>query len=382
MKKLQNYIDRPASVITGKKNLEALYTFNDFPVFMGCTDQPIENDILADMNWAIDTETGLIQLTKLVPMEILYMDQHMDSTGATWMAYNESLASFILKHKDGDIMEIGGGSGKLANLIIKKDSQIVYTVVEPNPVFEQSERLRIIHAFFSEGMKLGESVKTIVLSQVLEHVYNPIKFLAQVNESLPVGGKFIFGYPNLEYLFSHYFTNAINFEHTMLMTEYYVDYFLEKSGFRILSKVPYGNHSHFYAVVKKSHSVTEGKLSIESRYKHYKEMFQGYIKHNRDLVKKINRQINECTSDVYLFGAHIFSQYLFAFGLDTTRIKSILDNSPIKQGRRLYGSTLFVNSPTVLSGVNKPVIILKAGLYNDEIIKNIRENINPTSIFI
>ena len=37
----------------------------------------------------------------------------MDSTGPTWDEYNDLLANFISKVK-GDIIEIGGGSGKLA----------------------------------------------------------------------------------------------------------------------------------------------------------------------------------------------------------------------------------------------------------------------------
>ena len=45
----------------------------------------------------------------------------------------------------------------------------------------------------------------------------------------------------------------------------------------------------------------------------------------------------------------IFSQYLFAFGLDIKPIISILDNSPIKIGKRLYGYDIDVNSPKILS---------------------------------
>ena len=63
MKRLQTYIDRQKSVVTGKQNLEHLYTFKDFPVFFGCVDTPIEDDLVADMGWYIDPESGVIQLT-------------------------------------------------------------------------------------------------------------------------------------------------------------------------------------------------------------------------------------------------------------------------------------------------------------------------------
>jgi len=111
-------------------------------------------------------------------------------------------------------------------------------------------------------------------------------------------------------------------------------------------------------------------------------MFNGYISHHKNMVEMLNREVLKTSSGVFLFGAHIFSQYLFSFGLDTSKIKYILDNSPLKQEKRLYGSTLMVKSPKVLAGIDKPLIILKAGLYNDEIKKDILENINSTAIFI
>ena len=40
-------------------------------------------------------------------------------------------------------------------------------------------------------------------------------------------------------------------------------------------------------------------------------MFNSYIEYHINLVNKLNAQIENSTSNVYLFGAHIFSQYLF-----------------------------------------------------------------------
>ena len=62
----------------------------------------------------------MIQLMDLVPLEILYSKQHMDSTGPTWDEYNDLLANFISKEVKGDIIEIGGGSGKLAIKVLDR----------------------------------------------------------------------------------------------------------------------------------------------------------------------------------------------------------------------------------------------------------------------
>ena len=85
---------------------------------------------------------------------------------------------------------------------------------------------------------------------------------------------------------------------------------------------------------------------------------------------------------LYLFGAHIFSQCLISFGLNVNRIQCIIDNDFNKQNKRLYGTDLKVFSPKILSKDNDPVVILKAGVYDQEIKKDILENINSNTSFL
>ena len=383
MKKLNQKITRNHSVISNKESLEHLYTFKDFPIFMGCTDEPIKDDMFMDMIWTIDKGSGLVQLLDLVPLEILYSKQHMDATGSTWDKYNSLLSEFISSEYEGDILEIGGGSGKLAQKVTALNKTVKYFIVEPNPLIKETDRIKIIRSFFSNKIKNKDNkIGTVTLSQVLEHAYNPEEFLTEIRNFLPEDGKFIFGYPNLEYFFLNKHTNAINFEHTMLMTDYYVDYFLNKTGFKILKKESFGNHSFFYSVQKVNNTELELNISFVSQYKKYKKMFEDFISYHEDMIEEINLKTRSHDGDIYLFGAHIFSQYLISFGLSTKRVISILDNSPIKIGKRLYGTNLKVNSPKILSKSSNPMVILKAGVYNDEIKKDIIENINPNTSFI
>lgn len=72
------YIQRNQSIITGKANLEHLFTFENFPVFLGCVEHDRSEDLLADMSWSICPETGMIQLDKVLPLEVLYQAPHND----------------------------------------------------------------------------------------------------------------------------------------------------------------------------------------------------------------------------------------------------------------------------------------------------------------
>ena len=59
----------------------------------------------------------------------------------------------------------------------------------------------------------------------------------------------------------------------------------------------------------------------------------------------------------------------------------ILDNDLNKHKKRLYGTNMIVDSPRKLKNVIEPIVILKAGIYNNEIKKDILENINPNTVF-
>ncbi len=168
----------------------------------------------------------------------------------------------------------------------------------------------------------------------------------------------------------------------MLLTDYYVDYFLKITGFEIIEKIEYEKHSHFYTVKKIQNKENIKYPILYSKQDHYKKLFTEYIDYYKNLVQQINKQIQNTDSEVFLFGGHIFSQYLIGFGLNTSCITYILDNSPLKQEKRLYGSHLKVKSPKILSNYDNPVVILKAGLYNKEIMEDILTNVNPNTKFI
>ena len=53
------------------------------------------------------------------------------------------------------------------------------------------------------------------------------------------------------------------------------------------------------------------------------------------MIRDYNDKLARIESPIYLFGAHVFSQFLIQMGLNTTKIVNILDNDKNKQGKRL-----------------------------------------------
>jgi FlaA1/EpsC-like NDP-sugar epimerase len=91
--------------------------------------------------------------------------------------------------------------------------------------------------------------------------------------------------------------------------------------------------------------------------------------------------MNDFDGEIYLFGGHIFSQFLINRGLNISKIVSIIDNDTNKQGKRLYGIPLMVQSPYILRDKKNPAVILVAANYDHEIKIDIINNINKDTIF-
>jgi hypothetical protein len=366
---------RLESIVTGKKNLEHLYSFKDFPVFMGCVDSPADDDLFADMDWAIDPETGIIQLEKLLPLEALYMNQHCDGTGKIWQDHYTAFTKFLHKFSPKNVLEIGGAHDHIARNYRALDAHISWTIIEPNPEHIEDTRTKVIKAWFDNTFAIEGHFDTVIHSHVVEHAYNPLLFIEHISKFMGKSDRHIFSFPLLLPMFKLKWTNCLNFEHTVFLTEEIIEYILKKFGFIVLEKEYYGNpHSVFYATEKADVPVFIPPM--DNKYVEYRKIFMDFIDFHKEMAADLNRKIESASEPVYLFGAHIFSEFLIQFGLRTEKIVSVLDNSRFKIGRRLYGTNFFVESPAVLKNKGPANVILKAGGYNEEIKKDILENIN------
>ena len=376
-----NYINRSKDVVFGSNDLEDLYTFKSFPVFMGCTEQSPSEDVLSDMSWKISKGSGMIQLNPLLPLDVVYSAEHgSGTTGKAWDEHHSSFADFVYKFKPKNILEIGGLHGILAENYLKLDKDIKWTMIEPNPTVDPNLPIKVIKGFFDDKFTSDEKFEAVIHSHVLEHVYNPDEFISYKSSFMNDGDLLIFTLPNMQVMLENNYTNCINFEHTIYFTEPYIEYFLNKYNFELVENQYFRkDHSIFYCARKTNNvpSSLPGGL-----YEKNKTTLQKYISSHLDDVNKINEIINKTDLPVYLFGAHIFSQYLISFGLDTSKIICLLDNDARKENKRLYGTSLISKSPKILKDVSKAIVILRAGVYNDEVKSDILNNINSNVTFI
>lgn len=375
-----NLINRNFDIVSKNEDLEYLYCFKNFPVFMGCVDQDPSSDIFQDMIWNISKSSGMIQLNPLVPLEVVYQSEHNPgTTGKAWMDHHTAFSNFILKYNPKAVYEIGGSHGTLCNLSLEKNKNLEWTIIEPNPVNKEGIKGKVIKGFFTKDTKLPTNVDTIVHSHVFEHIYDPEKFVESL-QSLPLETKIIFSVPPLRIHLEKKFTNTLNFEHTFLCSESYIEHWF--SNFELIEKYYYNDDFAIFYVFQKKKNFSKKSLAFPKLYKQNKKLYLDYIEYHKDLINKINTKIENHNHNVFLFGGHAFSQFLISFGLNNKKIKCILDNSPLKQNKRLYGTNLKVYSPSILKDEINPLVILRSGVFNNEIKQDIINNINPSTSFI
>lgn len=364
--KVEGLVERELCVVTKRKDLEDLFSFGEFPVFMGCTNQPFESDVMSRMDWVISRGSGVIQLKKVLPLEILYGEHHgSGEIGRLWRQHHEDFAVFISEALPSAVLEIGGAHGILEAIHSRK-REIPWTIIEPNPHPVPESQATFVKGFFDRSFRSKAPFDTVIHSHVMEHIFDPNEFLESLSKLMSDGQNMIFSVPNMGVMLDRGYTNCLNFEHTVLLAEAHVEFLLARHGFDLKRKKYFrSDHSIFYHATK---SVQPPPLPpARNLYHQHKESFLAYVDGLQSSVLRLNRTIAELKSPVYIFGAHIFAQSLVSLGMDTSKVVGILDNDPNKQDRRLYGTRLSVRSPLEIFGLEEVNVVLRAGAYEAEI---------------
>lgn len=369
-------VDRNKCVLSGVDDLELILEIKGFPICMCTVDEgdAEELDLRSDMKWWISKSTGSIQLNPLVPLDILYKTGHgAGAVGKTWELHHSEFADFISGCGVKQVLEIGAGHGSLARYFVDFHLDARYYIVEPNLPSWAHERVTMYPRMFDASFAMDSEVDAVVHSHTFEHIYEPREFLLNIAKFLSEGQWHIFSLPRLEMWLQKGYLNALFFEHTLYLTEANVEYLMASCGFEVVHKKYFlEDHSIFYATRKCATASVEAVLP-----RHYLEnhsVFTSWVESAQEFVKSVNGKISQHSiGKIYVFGGHIFTQYLIGFGLSVASVCGILDNDPSKVGRRLYGTKLWVFSPeSELKGQTGVVVILRAGAYQEEIKKGIR----------
>ncbi|WP_445148546.1 class I SAM-dependent methyltransferase [Baekduia sp. Peel2402] len=366
-------IQRRACAACGASELSSLLAIDDVPVHMGVTAQAPSEDVVLPQLWVTCGRCGCVQLAALAPLELVYQSQHNGAVGGVWARHHSALATFVARRAPHRVVEIGGGTGGLAKRYVEDHAVDRWTVIEPNPAFEAVPPIVVVKAYVEDAGDVVADADAIVHGHVLEHIYEPRAFLATIRAQAPPGATMLVSVPHLAGLLAQSGSNALNFEHTYFFDRDLMVWMLEDAGFSIVAEAPFEQHSLFFEARP---DVAPGQAGAPPDARGGAQAFASFVDAARVDAARLTARASTFDGDVYLFGAHVFSQFLIGCGFPAQRARAVLDNDPNKQGQRLYGTPLTVAAPEAMAQRSRDgratAVIVRATHYSAEITAQLR----------
>lgn len=299
-------------------------------------------------------------------LSIIYDVNHIDDYGSTKNKKHTLFANFITENKNiNGIIEVGSCNGVLANHILKT-VKTEYNIIEPSFTGDTTN-LNIIPSYFENVILNDIYSNTIIMSDVFEHFYQPIDMLDKIKKSENI--KYVyFNHPDFDYSIKNNIFINLNCEHTFLIEHQCLFTLFENIGFRLNRRYDFENHSLFLEFERIQNTEIIYKQITNKTLYHDAKLF---FKNINTIVNNINGFIdNNPNKKIFVWPTSVHSVVLFTNGLKYQKLQGILDNSPNKIGKYLYGYNLLCSSfnDTIIREDNDICIIISgAGNYVKEL---------------
>lgn len=344
--------------------IDVLFEVKDLPTYMGCVDSSYlyKDDYYADLQFGVCPFTGTIQSMNRLPSDKIYIQPHNACVGQLWTNHLEAFVSFIIENlpPNSKVCEIGGGDGSLARRCI--DKVLEWHIIDPNTPPSRFEHSKLVYHDGYYPEVFVEDADVVIHSHLIEHIRDPREFFSRISAPLQ-----LFSVPYFEYNMSHGNPNSLNFEHENALTIPVIHSLLKSCGYTF-SFNSYLNFSSFYKAEKISSIRKITKLCDTQKSTKLLSLYKSKLMEH---AEALDSQSRHKQGDYYFFGAHIFYTMLRSLGLNT-KFVALLDNSPLKIGKRLYGTDLNVFSPKHIENKRNVVVVVPHTLFQNEMIEQIK----------
>jgi hypothetical protein len=363
---------RENCVVCGAGGLVPVLTTPPYPVYQGCVlSDPEPGECLA-MDWVACGVCGSAQIMTLPPLERVYQAGHATGLGAAWARHHMAFARFIKAHADGPIVDVGGGSGTLAVAYRKEDGAAPYTILEPNAL--RSPQLpadvRVVDGFLDDASLAAVGASSVVMSHMLEHVTD-LRAALQTLRDARACKHVLVAWPDLDKWIAKGLAGALNFEHGFYVRGTRLIAAFAQFGWTLNAHIVWEeNDTDFLSFTRGAAADAQpGERGTHHTHDAIARYYTGF----RAQAAALSGALAGHDGDAFLMPASVYAQTLIAEGLDEAHFKALLDNAPVKQGRRLYGTNLTVTSPeSVLAGAQRPLVVLNGGAHEAEIAAKLR----------
>ena len=308
-----------------------IYRVEQLPVFQNRMFHSMEaakNCAKGDVILVQNLETGLIFNQAFQPELMEYDADYQNETAVSnqFCKHLESVTEVIRSHFWGEsLIEVGCGKGYfLENL-----QELGFEITGLDPTYEGSN-LSIIKKYFTP--KVGLQADGIILRHVLEHIKDPIQFLFNIREANGGSGKIYIEVPCFDWICEHRAWFDICYEH--------VNYF-RLSDFLLMFDIVHESGRMFD---DKFLYVVADLASLKSPRKDSFVEFE-FPENFLDTVEYYASKLRTQKTNITIWGGAtkgvIFTMMLERAG---TKVDTIIDINPAKQGKYIAGTGIQINS--------------------------------------
>jgi SAM-dependent methyltransferase len=311
----------------------SIYSVINLPVFqnrMFSSPEEARNCVRGDVNLVRDQQTGLIFNRTFRPELIAYDTnyQNEQAVSAVFRDHLNSVSAIIEKHFRGSsLIEVGCGKGHFLELL----QTYGFDIKGVDPTYEGANP-SVIRDYFSAS--LGLRADGIILRHVLEHVQDPVEFLARIRDANGGGGKIYIEVPCFDWICKHRAWFDIFYEH--------VNYFRMADFWRIFGTI------HEYA-----HVFSGQYLYVVADLATLRDPVDGPLdsfEFPMDFLSSVNAHVQSVKSrrpSAAAIWGGASKGVIFALFLERAGacVDVVVDVNPAKQGKYLPGTGLQVQSP-------------------------------------
>ncbi len=299
----------------------------------------------------------------------VYKVNHADGTGSTMKMMHETKLKLLLKYKDkvNGILEIGSSKGILSDLILE-NLKTDYYIVEPF-YFGSRTGKYIFDDYYENIDDTQIEANTLIMSHVFEHFYNPLIILEKIKNNTNIENIFL-TFPNFEQYIVEDIHHVVNTEHTFYVDNKFLENLFYNYGFKLVETNLYKSHSIIFYFSRSSDDIQKNELTNNL------DNFYSYFDRLKSSVNKFNQIINQNSHrNIYMFPASCHSIFFSIFGLEYQKLYGMVDNSPNKIGKKVYGlDTKIYSFKEVVKGKDNPIILINGGIFNEEIEDELKNN--------
>jgi hypothetical protein len=318
-------------------------------------------------NILICNKCNAVQNKYLGNLDIVYGKNHEDTYGTTKSRKHTLFKDFIVSNnKINGIIEVGACHNILSELILD-NIKTEYIIIDPSYTGDKITN-HIINDYIENVNITHLHANTVIMSDVFEHFYNPKDILEKLSKTNNIEYIYL-NHPDFDYSIKHNILINLNCEHTFLIEHDFLFKLFENYGFMLNRKYNFDNFSLFLEF--KRNKVIHPIKDISFINKTLRDDIQLFFKKIINNVRNINHIMETNPNNLfYIWPCSVHSITLITMGLNYKRLSGILDNSPNKIGKYLYGYNLLCYSFDELvktENNNISIIMGGAGKYLDEL---------------